>query len=144
MVSLIVGFFTINLSSHFNWGGYHGKIVNDFIHNFIGQTGAIILCLLLIGIFVILCLSDIIKWLYKIQKIKEQRRQEALALQQEEELKEKRVQQMSLLSDDDASNRENVDDNKEETINNQLSFSEDYDISDEIDNNIQKFLKRKY
>ena len=44
VVSLIVGFFTINLSSHFNWGGYHGKIVNDFIHNFIGQTGAIILC----------------------------------------------------------------------------------------------------
>lgn len=143
VVSLIVGFFTINLSSHFNWGGYHGKIVNEFIHNFIGQTGAIILCLLLIGIFVILCLSDIIKWLYKIQKIKEQRRQEALVLQQEEELKEKRVQQMSLLSDDDASNRENVDDNKEETINNQLSFSEDYDISDEIDNNISEILEEE-
>ena len=143
VVSLIVGFFTINLSSHFNWGGYHGKIVNDFIHNFIGQTGAIILCLLLIGIFVILCLSDIIKWLYKIQKIKEQRRQEALVLQQEEVLKEKRVQQMSLLSDDDTSNRENVDDNKEETINNQLSFSEDYDISDEIDNNISEILEEE-
>ena len=143
VVSLIVGFFTINLTSHFNWGGYHGKIINEFIHNFIGQTGAIILCLLLIGIFVILCLSDIIKWLYKIQKFKEQRRQEALVLQHEEVLKEKRVQQMSLLSDDDTSNRENVDDKKEETINNQLSFSEDYDISDEIDNNISEILEEE-
>ena len=143
VVSLIVGFFTINISSHFNWGGYHGKIANEFIHDFIGQTGAIILCLLLIGIFVILCLSDIIKWLYKTQKIKEQRRQEALAIQQEEELKEKMVQQMSLLSDDNTSNKENVDNNKEETINNRLSFSEDYDISDEIDNNISENLEEE-
>ena len=32
---------------------------------------------------------------------------------------------------------------KEETINNQLSFSEDYDISDEIDNNISEDIEEE-
>lgn len=135
VMSLVIGFITTNLTSHFNWGGYHAKVINNFIHDFLGQTGAIIMCLLFIGILVILCLSDIIKWLHKLQKIIEQRRQEALVLQQEEEMKENRVRQMSTLSDDDSSINVN-EEYKEETTNNQLSFSEDYDISDEIDNSL--------
>ena len=49
-VSLIIGLLTIGLSSPVNWGGYHGRYVNEFIIHFLGWTGAVILCLFMISL----------------------------------------------------------------------------------------------
>ena len=49
-VSLIIGLLTIGFQSPVNWGGYHGRYVNNFIVHFFGWSGAVILCLFLISL----------------------------------------------------------------------------------------------
>ena len=94
-ISLIVGLLTIGMDSTVNWGGYHGRYVNEFIIHFLGWTGAVMLCLFAVGVFVIICFRDVIKWIIKKkEKYNERKRQEALkrkeALERERELEEMR------------------------------------------------------
>ncbi|MDE5552921.1 MAG: DNA translocase FtsK 4TM domain-containing protein, partial [Muribaculaceae bacterium] len=53
-VSLIIGLLTLGLNSPVNWGGYHGRYVNEFLIHFLGWTGAVILCLLSVAIFIVI------------------------------------------------------------------------------------------
>ena len=78
-VSLIVGLVTIGIDSPVNWGGLHGRYVNEFIINFFGWIGAFVLCIFVLGVFVVLCLSDIIRWILRLRKAAAQRRAEAAA-----------------------------------------------------------------
>lgn len=64
-LSLIVGLFTLGLQTSVNWGGYHGRYVNEFIIHFLGWSGAVILCIFMVCCFVGICLRDIVKWLLK-------------------------------------------------------------------------------
>ncbi len=48
-VSLIVGLTTIGMRTAVNWG-FHGRYVNEFIINFIGWTGAGLLCLFMVAL----------------------------------------------------------------------------------------------
>ena len=94
-VSLIIGLFTIGLNSHLNWGGFHGHYVNEFVIHFLGWTGAIILCLFMVGCFVVICMRDVIKWIKKKHaQYKERKRIEAekraIILERERELEEMR------------------------------------------------------
>ena len=59
-VSLIVGLLTISLHSPVNWGGYHGRYVNEFVIHFLGLTGAVILCIFMLSAFVVICMRDFI------------------------------------------------------------------------------------
>ena len=106
-LSLVVGLFTIGMQTSVNWGGYHGRYVNEFIIHFIGWSGAILLCILMICIFVAICLRDVIKWaLVKKDAILEKRR--ILKAQQEEErAREKELEEMRMAED-----REGMDDNQ--------------------------------
>lgn len=77
-VSLIIGLWTIGTHSQVNWGGYHGRYVNEFIIGFAGWTGAALLSLFMVAVFVLICLRDVIVWgrrMYKERK--EARRIEA-------------------------------------------------------------------
>ncbi len=94
-VSLIIGLLTIGFQSPVNWGGYHGRYVNNFIVHFFGWSGAVILCLFLISCFVVICLRDFINWIMRIKRKRdEHKRIEAekreLRLEREREIEEMR------------------------------------------------------
>ncbi|MCH5241350.1 MAG: DNA translocase FtsK [Muribaculaceae bacterium] len=74
-LSLIVGLVTIGVQTSVNWGGYHGRYVNEFIIHFLGWSGAVILCIFMVCCFVGICMRDVVKWLLKQKdKYKEKRR----------------------------------------------------------------------
>lgn len=105
-ISLVVGFLTIKLTSDFNWGGLHGREVNQFLIDFLGTYGAVIACIMFAGIFVIVCLNDIRVWILKIKRIRDARRQEALLIQEEEERRQLEREQMESLDDESSSERD--------------------------------------
>lgn len=84
-VSLIVGLATIGLDTAVNWGGLHGRMVNEFIVRFFGWTGAAILCVFMVAVFIVICLRDIAKWLKKLNeaRLEQKRRREALRAAEE-------------------------------------------------------------
>ena len=94
-VSLIVGLLTMGMHSTVNWGGYHGRYVNEFVVHFLGWTGAVILCLFLIALFVVICMRDLINWIIRLRRKHAERRRiaaekEALRLEREREIEEMR------------------------------------------------------
>ena len=95
-VSLIIGLVTITMQSPVNWGGYHGKYVNEFIVHFFGYTGACILCLFMVSCFVVICLRDLINWIIKMKKRHDEKKRieeekKALRIQKEKEIEEMRL-----------------------------------------------------
>ncbi|MCH5222410.1 MAG: DNA translocase FtsK [Muribaculaceae bacterium] len=95
-LSLIVGLLTISLQSTVNWGGYHGRYVNEFIIHFLGWSGAVILCIFIVCCFVLICMRDVVKWAIKIKKQRDEIRrikkeEELLRLERERELEEMRL-----------------------------------------------------
>ncbi|MDE5791121.1 MAG: DNA translocase FtsK [Muribaculaceae bacterium] len=97
-VSLIVGLTTIAMHSSVNWGGYHGRYVNEFIIHFFGGIGATLLCVFMIALFVVICLRDLVGWIIRMkhkrdekrriiaeQKAAEEAHREEIRRQQEEE-----------------------------------------------------------
>lgn len=115
-VSLIIGLLTIGFESPVNWGGYHGRYVNEFIVRFFGMTGAGILCLFMISCFVVICLRDLINWIIRLKrKHDEKKRIEAekreLRLQKEREIEEMRryEQADAVKSGEETETSDNVD-----------------------------------
>lgn len=98
-VSLIIGLLTIGLDSPVNWGGYHGRFVNEWIRGFLGWTGAVVLCLFMLSTFVVICLRDFINWIMKLRKAHLERKhermeRERLRQEREAELEEMRSYEM--------------------------------------------------
>lgn len=94
-VSLIIGLLTIGFQSPVNWGGYHGRYVNEFIVHFFGWTGAVILCVFLVACFIVICLRDFINWLLYLKHQRDERRRieaekKAIELEREREIEEMR------------------------------------------------------
>lgn len=92
-LSVVAGMLSIGMDTTVNWGGFHGRYVNEIVYDFIGWSGAIILSVVLIAVFVVICLRDIIKWiLVKKRAFDERRRirreQEEAELRKQEEIKE--------------------------------------------------------
>lgn len=90
-VSLIVGLATIAVSTSVNWGGYHGRYVNEFIIHFVGWTGAGLLCIFLVALFVVICLRDLVNWIMKLKYKRDEKRKiaaeiKAAELEREQEL----------------------------------------------------------
>lgn len=122
-VSLIVGLSTIALNSPANWGGFHGREVNNFIISFTGWYGAALLCVFMVAAFVGICLSDLIRWIMK------KRRERAEKKAAEEALLEEQRQREAEL---------NADLEREE--NDARAAGEAPDFSDEIeDDSVVKF-----
>lgn len=138
-LSLVIGLLTYTLQTSVNWGGYHGTYVNEFIINFIGPLGAILLSVFMIALFVIICLNDLIKWIIKVRKIRAEKRrieeeEKATRLAKEEEIR--RMQEQEEIDDLRAGesaviNKTDITDTTDEQT---LQFDEDesslYDITD--------------
>ena len=73
-VSLIVGLSTIALHSAVNWGGYHGRYVNEFIMHFFGGIGASLLCIFMIALFIVICLRDLVGWIIRMKHKRDEKR----------------------------------------------------------------------
>ena len=106
-VSLIIGLATIGFESPVNWGGYHGRYVNEFIIHFFGWTGAVILCLFLIACFFVICLRDFINWILRLKRKHDERKRaeaekRALRLEREREIEEMRKYEEADASPDSA------------------------------------------
>lgn len=95
-LSVVVGMLTIGLDSDVNWGGFHGRYINEIIYGYIGWSGAIIISVVLISIFVVICLRDAIKWMLAKKRAYDERRrllreaEEAEMLKKEEKLEMER------------------------------------------------------
>ncbi|MDE6009932.1 MAG: DNA translocase FtsK [Muribaculaceae bacterium] len=93
-VSLIIGLLTIGFNSGVNWGGYHGRFVNDFIIRFFGWTGAVILCLALVATFFVICLRDFVNWILRKRAQLAEKRRKAAELKAERERREREIEEM--------------------------------------------------
>ncbi|MDE6553717.1 MAG: DNA translocase FtsK [Muribaculaceae bacterium] len=92
-LSVVVGMVSIGLDTDVNWGGFHGRYINEIIYSYIGWSGAIIISVVLISLFVVICLRDAIKWILKKkhaydEKRRVQREAEEAEMQKQEEVEE--------------------------------------------------------
>lgn len=141
-LSLIVGLLTIGLQSSVNWGGYHGRYVNEFVIHFLGWTGAVILCLFMVCCFVLICMRDVVKWgMAKRSKFLEKKRQRE-ELRREQLAREREIEEMRRFEDvanggiPDEENEERTQ-NQSTNVPNEMDFGEDesltYEGLDETD-----------
>lgn len=101
-VSLIIGLLTISAHSSVNWGGYHGRYVNEFIINFIGWYGAVLLSLFMVAVFVVICMRDVVVWIMKLHRQHQERRRQLAVEKAEREAREAeilRMQQQERIDD---------------------------------------------
>lgn len=93
-VSLIIGLITIGFNSSVNWGGYHGRYVNEYIIHFIGWSGAVILSLVMVGVFFIICLRDFIKWIIRMKRKADEKRHAIMAARAEARRRKEEIEEM--------------------------------------------------
>ncbi len=130
-LSVVIGMVSIGLDTDINWGGFHGRYINEIIYAYIGWSGAIIISVVLISIFVVICLRDAIKWiLEKKRRYDERRRQQREAeeaeLKKQEELKE-RDRQSDLAQSLYAENEEIEEEKQDIVPHENVEFNPDAD-----------------
>ncbi|MCH5232432.1 MAG: DNA translocase FtsK [Muribaculaceae bacterium] len=110
-LSLIVGLLTIGLQSTVNWGGYHGRYVNEFVIHFLGWTGAVLLCIFMVCCFVLICMRDVVKWGIRMntRRVEKKRQKEELLREQQE--REREIEEMRKFEDMNAAGVPSEDDN---------------------------------
>ncbi len=143
-LSLIVGLLTIGFNSTVNWGGYHGRYVNEFIKSFLGWSGAAILCIFMLALFVVICMRDFVLWIIRMKKKASARRAQILAEKRERERKQRELEEMrrqeeldSLKAGETQSIDAEINDREDETLhfgNDDKTLSDVmYDISGDTD-----------
>ncbi|MDE5997801.1 MAG: DNA translocase FtsK 4TM domain-containing protein, partial [Muribaculaceae bacterium] len=130
-LSVVIGMVSIGLDTDINWGGFHGRYINEIIYSYIGWSGAIIISVVLISIFVVICLRDAIKWILdKKRRYDERRRQQLEAeeaeLKKQEELKE-RERQSDLAQSIYAENEEIEEERQDISALENVEFNPDAD-----------------
>lgn len=128
--SLIIGLITYAAETSVNWGGYHGTYVNEFIINFIGAMGAILLSLFMAALFVVICMRDLVNWILKIRRERAEKRrviaeQKAAQLAKEEEIRKMKEQETL----DDIKSGEIQSNDAESGINDKVLRFSDNDTS---------------
>lgn len=138
-VSLIIGLLTLGFNTSVNWGGYHGRYVNEFLIHFLGWTGAVILCLLSVSIFIVICLRDAVKWVIKKKKEFDEKRRLAAEAKAEKERIEKEIEEMKLREAEESgrlpeiSDEDNDDEIVEDTVV-KFEGAEEYILETEFEN----------
>ena len=115
-VSLIVGLLTIGMQSNVNWGGYHGRYVNEFIIHFVGWTGAVMLGIFMVGCFVLISMRDVVKWGIKQKAKIDEKRRLRKEQQEEERAKERELEEMRQHEDLVAKEEEEKQETDDETL----------------------------
>lgn len=100
-ISVVVGMLCIGLDTQVNWGGYHGRYVNEQIYAFIGWSGAFILSIVLIAVFVVICLRDVIKWILKKKKAYDEIRRQRREAEEEELRKQQEIIEMQKREEEE-------------------------------------------
>lgn len=118
-LSVVIGMVSIGLDTDINWGGFHGRYINEIIYAYIGWSGAIIISVVLISIFVVICLRDAIKWVLEKKRRYDERRRlqresEEAELKKQEELKERERQ--SDLAQSIYAENEDVEEEKQDIV----------------------------
>lgn len=106
-LSIVVGMVTIGLDTEVNWGGFHGRYINEIIYSYIGWSGAIIISIVLITIFLVICLRDAVKWMLRKKRAYDEKRRiqrEAEAAEKQkqeevEEMKRREIREQSVSGD---------------------------------------------
>lgn len=93
-VSLIIGLVTIGVDSPVNWGGLHGRYVNEFVVHFVGWSGAVVLCIFMFSVFVVICLRDVINWILRIRRRRAAKRAREAAIKAAEMEKQRQLEEM--------------------------------------------------
>lgn len=101
-LSLVIGLVTISANTSVNWGGYHGRYVNEFIIHFLGWTGAFILCVFVIAMFVIICLRDLVNWIRRLYNERMERIREQERIREEQRKKEELIEEMQTAERNDS------------------------------------------
>lgn len=125
-VSLIVGLMTIASDCEINWGGNHGRFINQELLKLTGWYGAFIVCLLLIVSFIAICLNDLRLWILRLRKrIVENKR--VLAEEQAAiEARKKQIDELQGIEDNEIAQA----DDKDLLIDNE-HYEVSFDESDE-------------
>ena len=139
-VSLIIGLVTYTMHTSVNWGGYHGTYVNEFIINFIGSIGAVLLSIFMIAVFIMICLRDLVLWIIRVRRSRAEKRRiaaEKKAAREAREAEIRRMQEQERIDDLKAGETavlpaaENMDVHEDEpTLEFDPSQGGLYDISD--------------
>lgn len=95
-VSLIIGLVTFNFHTKVNWGGYHGTYVNEFIINFVGNMGAVLLSLFMIALFIVICLRDLVNWILRIRQKRAERKRIEREEREARKVKEELIRKMQM------------------------------------------------
>lgn len=145
-ISLIIGLLTYNFHTQVNWGGYHGTYVNEFIINFIGYFGAVLLSIFMVAVFVTICLRDVVNYIIRKRRERAERRridaeERAALLAKEEEIrnmqKQEAIDDLKAGETTELNPGDNMDapvDQQKEAVD--FGGSQLYDIS-EYDDNIK-------
>lgn len=143
-VSLIVGLITLSFHNPVNWGGYHGRYVNEFIMHFVGGIGAFLLCIFMIALFIVICLRDLINWIIRLKRERDEKKriiaqQKADRLAMEQELQKMRDEEnMELIrsgeSKSDTPENNTIDDTPVFLIEDEIPEPEICDASDSTAN----------
>lgn len=135
ILSMVVGLLTISSNSAVNWGGYDGRYVNEFIINFVGWSGAVLVCLFLVALFIVICLRDIVKWFLKIKRRRDARLAEIRAAQEEERRRLAVIEEMALQERIDTVGEELESDLKDDSFvgddSGYVRFKEEEEIAEE-------------
>lgn len=110
-LSLIVGLLTIGSNTLINWGGYHGRYVNEWIIGFFGWWGALILCAVMVALFFVICMRDIIKWILVKKRILDEKRRAIMEKRAAEKAKARELaEQKAKETELDYSEKEDKED----------------------------------
>lgn len=148
-VSLIIGLVTYSMHTSVNWGGYHGTYVNEFIINFIGAIGAILLSIFMIALFIVISMRDLINWIIRYRRARAEKkrmeaeeraarvaREEEIRRMHEEELMEDmRAGEAAIMADGYDPSDSAVADNAPVEFGNEDGSL--YEISDDPDNDLR-------
>ncbi len=133
--SLVLGLLTIGLDSTYAWGGLHGQMVNEFIISFLGWSGAALLCIFAIAVFIVICMRDFISWISKMKALREERRQSDLERERLEKERESRLREAAEQDgrEDEITGDSLVDENDENAVEDLRAVSfEEEDRPDEM------------
>jgi len=98
-VSLIVGLLTISLDTSFNWGGNHGRYINEELLHLTGWYGALLVCLLTIIAFVAICLNDLRVWVLKLKAEHDERKRIQDEKRAEEEARRQQIRDLAEIEE---------------------------------------------
>lgn len=101
-ISLIVGLLTIGFQTSVNWGGYHGRYVNEFIVGYVGWSGAGLVCIFMVAAFVVICLRDLINWILRLKHKRDERKKKEAELRTLEEQRDRELEEMRRMEAVDA------------------------------------------